>query len=84
MRQKREEGQVAALGDGRKDVLLWLRVDLRLHDHPALDAAAKKARTQGGKLAFAFVHSPEEDGDDLKTGELIISVSKSLHMDVLN
>ena len=30
--------------------ILWLRRDLRLHDHPALIAAAEDARASGGKL----------------------------------
>ena len=58
----------APLTVGGKGVLLWLRTDLRLHDHTALDAAARRATRLGGQLAFCYVHSPEEDGDDLETG----------------
>jgi len=36
-------------------VVLWLRRDLRLHDHPALNAAAQRAGERGGTLAIVFV-----------------------------
>ena len=58
----------APLAVSGKGVLLWLRTDLRRHDHSALDAAARRAMRLGGQLAFCYVHSPEEDGDDLETG----------------
>ncbi len=57
-----------AAGQG-SGVLYWLRQDLRLHDNPALCAAAAAARKRGGRLTLVYVHSPEEDGDDLETGE---------------
>ncbi|HXC51327.1 MAG TPA: deoxyribodipyrimidine photo-lyase [Candidatus Limnocylindrales bacterium] len=37
--------------------ILWLRSDLRLHDNPALDAAAGR----GGSVIPLFVWSPEEE-----------------------
>ena len=42
--------------------------DLRLHDNETLVAAARDARASGGQLAFLYVHSPDEDGDDPATG----------------
>lgn len=50
------------------NVLLWLRQDLRLHDNAALVAAARQAQADGGKLTLVYVHSPDEDGDDVTTG----------------
>ena len=38
--------------------ILWLRRDLRLHDHPALIAAAEDARASGGKLLPVFTWEP--------------------------
>ena len=38
--------------------LLWLRRDLRLADHPALAAAAERAREHGGVLLPIFVWEP--------------------------
>jgi deoxyribodipyrimidine photo-lyase len=38
--------------------IVWLRLDLRLADHPALQAAAKR----GGPVVPAFVWGPEEEG----------------------
>lgn len=38
--------------------ILWLRRDLRLHDHPALIAAAEDARASGGKLLPIFIWEP--------------------------
>jgi hypothetical protein len=52
----------------RPAALLWLRQDLRLHDNPALLAAASAATQLGGNVVPVFVHSPLEDGDDLGTG----------------
>ena len=43
-------------------VLVWLRQDLRLHDHPALVAAAADARAAGGHVTLVYVHSPAEEG----------------------
>lgn len=40
-----------------KPILLWLRLDLRLADHPALDAAAKSGRP----VIPIFIWSPEEE-----------------------
>jgi len=51
--------------------LVWLRQDLRLHDNAAIAAAAAQASAAGGTLTLAFVHSPEEDGDDFRTGEWV-------------
>jgi deoxyribodipyrimidine photolyase len=45
-------------------ILLWLRQDLRVHDNPALCAAATDARAAGGAVTCVYVHSPQEDGDD--------------------
>ena len=42
--------------------------DLRLHDNETLVAAARDAKASGGQLAFLYVHSPDEDGDDPATG----------------
>lgn len=39
--------------------LLWLRLDLRLADHPALAAAVQR----GGPVVPVFIWSPEENGD---------------------
>jgi deoxyribodipyrimidine photo-lyase len=39
-------------------VLVWLRLDLRLRDNPALDAAVAR----GGPVIPVFVWSPEEEG----------------------
>lgn len=66
----RASGAGAAPPAGR-NVLLWLRQDLRLHDNPALAAAARDAARMGGTVAFMFISSPEEDGDDLHTGACI-------------
>jgi deoxyribodipyrimidine photo-lyase len=38
-------------------VLVWLRRDLRLSDHPALDAAARR-----GPVIPVFIHDPDGDG----------------------
>jgi hypothetical protein len=50
----------------------WLETpawqDLRLHDNETLVAAARDAKAGGGQLAFVYVHSPDEDGDDPATG----------------
>ena len=63
---------------GSSGVLYWLRQDFRLHDNPALCAAAQAAKRGGGKLTLVYVHSPEEDGDDLETGALIWSLLAAL------
>ena len=73
MRKKRraaaaDAASTAPLHPAAPNVLLWLRHDLRLHDNPALVAAAREARAAGGTLTFVYVHSPEEDGDDFRTG----------------
>jgi deoxyribodipyrimidine photo-lyase len=39
--------------------LVWFRLDLRLEDNPALNAA----RERGGPVIPVFVHAPDEDGD---------------------
>ena len=63
------ETQAKALrGQG---VLLWLKMDLRIHDQPALNAAAKRAEKLGSSLSFCFINSPDQDGDELDQGEKI-------------
>lgn len=62
-----KEGQEAAAPGNQ---LLWLRQDLRLHDHPALCAAASAAASSNSSLRLVFIFSPDEDGDDLQTGLL--------------
>ena len=42
----------------RPTTILWLRRDLRLHDHPALVAAVDAARTGGGALLPIFIWEP--------------------------
>ena len=39
-------------------VVLWLRRDLRLHDHPALVAAVEHARAAGAPMLPIFVWEP--------------------------
>lgn len=39
--------------------ILWLRLDLRLADNPALDAAVRR----GGPVLPVFIGSPEEEGE---------------------
>ena len=39
-------------------VVLWLRRDLRLHDHPALAAALEHARASGASLLPIFIWEP--------------------------
>ena len=39
--------------------LLWLRLDLRLADHPALQAAIER----GGTVIPVFLWAPDEEGD---------------------
>ena len=43
---------------GAPATLVWLRLDLRLADNPALDAAARR----GGPVVPVFVWAPEEEG----------------------
>lgn len=43
-------------------VLLWLRRDLRLGDHPALQAALADARARGGGLICLFILDPVAEG----------------------
>lgn len=59
----------APLPTSAPNVLLWLRQDLRLHDNAALVAAAQQAKASGGNLTLVYVHSPEGDGDDVRTGD---------------
>ena len=42
----------------RPTTILWLRRDLRLHDHPALVAAVDAVRTGGGALLPIFIWEP--------------------------
>lgn len=37
--------------------IVWFRIDLRLTDHPALDAAVRR----GGAVVPVFIHAPEEE-----------------------
>lgn len=63
--QHRSQLPVPAKGP---NVLIWLRQDLRLHDNPTLCAAIGLAKKNKGFIAFVYVHSPEEDGDDFASG----------------
>ena len=74
----RAPGAGAAPLAGR-NVLLWLRQDLRLHDNPALASAARDAARTGGTVAFVFISSPEEDGDDLHSGVRITQAGHLPH-----
>lgn len=47
---------------GSPHVLVWLRRDLRVHDNPALVAAAKAASLAGGTVTVVYIHSPEVSG----------------------
>ena len=38
--------------------IVWFRLDLRLADNPALEAAVKN----GGAVIAAYVHDPEAEG----------------------
>lgn len=51
-------GRPAGAGGGRKPILVWLRADLRLHDHEALAAACK----DGSSLMPVYVFDPREYG----------------------
>lgn len=64
-------GAVASSG-----VLYWLRQDFRLHDNPALCAAAAAAKRAGGRLTLVYVCSLEEDGDAPETGALLHSSTR--------
>jgi deoxyribodipyrimidine photo-lyase len=44
---------------GLPTTLVWFRLDLRLRDHPALQAAALR----GGPVLPVFIWAPEEEGD---------------------
>jgi DNA photolyase len=57
-----------ALPTNGSGVLVWLRQDLRLNDNATLNAGIALAKQYNGYLTFAFVHSPEEDGDDPLSG----------------
>src|SRR5690606_40360425 len=39
--------------------LVWLKRDLRLHDHAALQAALQGLQQQGGKLALLYALEPD-------------------------
>ncbi len=45
-------------GDSKRPTIVWFRLDLRLEDNPALDAAVKK----GGPVVPVFIWAPEEEG----------------------
>ena len=86
MRKKQRLGaaEAAAAADGAPGALVWLRQDLRLHDNAALAAAAQHAAAAGGMVTIAFVHSPEEDGDDFRTGAFTRNVRRSLSYAAMN
>ncbi|GAX80053.1 hypothetical protein CEUSTIGMA_g7492.t1 [Chlamydomonas eustigma] len=70
-----KKGKTRMLGGGKgqahtssKNVIVWLRQDLRLHDNPALCEAVRNANLMDGEITFLYIHSPEEEGDDLATG----------------
>ena len=73
---RKKQRKVAALAasssssphSSSSNVLLWLRQDLRLHDNAALVAAAAQALARGGLMTLVYVHSPDEDGDDVAAG----------------
>ena len=52
------------------NVLVWLRQDLRLHDQPAVCAAAEAAQRSSSQLHFIFVFSADEDGEGMHEGGL--------------
>lgn len=81
---KRSASTVATLngqeedGSGtRSGALVWLRQDLRVHDNPALCAAAKWAARGRGTVTLVYVHSPEEDGHSAATSSTADSSSGS-------
>lgn len=49
------KGQAPA---GTRNVIMWFKQDLRLHDNPALSEAVKLANQLGGTVTFLYVHSP--------------------------
>lgn len=79
-RRADDSSESAVAGNG---ILYWIRQDYRLHDNPALFAAAAAAKRSGGKLTIMYVCSPDEDGDDPETGacsppKAILSQRRSL------
>ena len=69
---KKARASDPASGEGAGgNQLLWLRQDLRLHDHPALCAAASAASSSNSTLQFVYIFSPDEDGDDLQEGQCL-------------
>ncbi len=47
------------MSESRAATILWLRQDLRLSDHPALNAALNR----GGPVIPVFLYAPQEEGD---------------------
>lgn len=79
-KQKSKEEEAGPIATDGQGVLLWLRLDLRLHDNSALTAAARRASELGGRLTICYIHSPEEDGDDFRSGAVRpASTSTSVH-----
>ena len=60
--------------------MLWLRQDLRLHDHPALCAAAAAAAASNAQIRIMFVFSAEEDGTGLHEGDQQQLLSLKCHI----
>ena len=62
MRQRSRLPEIAPLGDpshaGGMTTLVWFRLDLRIADNPALDAALKR----GAPVIPVYVHAPGEEG----------------------
>jgi len=44
-------------------ILIWFRRDLRLHDHPALQAALSEAVAHGLKPVPVYLHAPADEGE---------------------
>ncbi len=68
VKKARASEQHGAPAGSSGNQLIWLRQDLRLHDHPALCAAASAATSSNSNLQFVYIFSPNEDGDDLQEG----------------
>ena len=47
------------MNTGTRPTLLWLRLDLRLADHAALQAAIER----GGPIIPVFIWAPDEEGE---------------------
>jgi deoxyribodipyrimidine photo-lyase len=51
--------EVKGFGMSHLPTIVWFRLDLRLRDNPALDAAVKR----GGPVIPVFIWAPDEEGD---------------------